>query len=109
MIYETKRVKESKPLSKEMREGREPLRTFGDLKRYLQPEPELPQEPPGGKKKRRQEPKPAEEPVSAAIEPQVEASATVDTEPHGGKPLPIEPPPAADVDQDPLPPAPPTA
>ena len=109
LIYETKRVKESKPLSKEMREGREPLRTFGDLKRYLQPEPELPQEPPGGKKKRRQEPKPAEEPVSAAIEPQVEASATVDTEPHGGKPLPIEPPPAADVDQDPLPPAPPTA
>jgi uncharacterized protein len=39
-VYETKAAKEAKPLSKEMREGREPLRTFGDLAQFLrEPEP----------------------------------------------------------------------
>lgn len=33
--YETKRKKEVKPLSDAMRQGREPLRTFGDLKQFL--------------------------------------------------------------------------
>ncbi len=54
-VYESKKVKDAKPLSKEMLEGREPLRTFGDLKRFFQPEPEQPVEPPV-KKKHRQEP-----------------------------------------------------
>jgi uncharacterized protein len=34
-IYETKRKKEAKPLSDAMKQGREPLRTFGDLKQFL--------------------------------------------------------------------------
>jgi protein Tex len=35
VVYETKRKQEAKPLSEAMRKGREPLRTFGDLKQFL--------------------------------------------------------------------------
>jgi protein Tex len=35
VVYETKRKREAKPLSEAMRQGREPLRTFGDLKQFL--------------------------------------------------------------------------
>ncbi len=34
-VYEAKSSKEAKPLSKAMRDGREPLRTFGDLAQFL--------------------------------------------------------------------------
>jgi len=36
-VYEAKPAKEAKPLTKAMKEGREPLRTFGDLAQYLRP------------------------------------------------------------------------
>ncbi len=35
LVYETKRKQEAKPLSDAMRQGREPLRTFGDLQQFL--------------------------------------------------------------------------
>ncbi len=76
-VYEAKKVKESKPLSPAMREGREPLRTFGDLKRFFQPEPEPSVEPP--KKKRRQEAKPISEAAESAAEPTTEAMASQPT------------------------------
>jgi uncharacterized protein len=34
-VYEAKPAKEAKPLTKAMKEGREPLRTFGDLAQFL--------------------------------------------------------------------------
>jgi len=34
-VYEAKAAKQAKPISKLMREGREPLRTFGDLAQFL--------------------------------------------------------------------------
>ncbi len=48
-VYEAKAPKEAKPLSKSMREGREPLRTFGDLAQFLrssEPAPEAVPPPP---------------------------------------------------------------
>jgi hypothetical protein len=66
-VYESKRVKESKPLSQAMKEGREPLRTFGDLKRYFQPEAEPAVEEPAPKKRR----KPPEPPAQPSLEPEV--------------------------------------
>jgi len=45
-VYETKRKKEAKPLSDAMRQGREPLRTFGDLKQFLTRSGEPPAEQP---------------------------------------------------------------
>jgi uncharacterized protein len=42
-VYEAKPAKEAKPLTKAMKEGREPLRTFGDLAQFLrssEPAPE---------------------------------------------------------------------
>jgi len=44
--YETKRQKEVKPLTDAMRQGREPLRTFGDLKQFLTRSEEPPTAPP---------------------------------------------------------------
>ena len=43
-VYETKQKKESKPLSEGMRQGREPLRTFGDLQQFLTRVAEAPSE-----------------------------------------------------------------
>jgi uncharacterized protein len=54
-VYEARAAKEAKPISKSMREGREPLRTFGDLAQFLRssepvvepaPAPAPPEEPP---------------------------------------------------------------
>jgi uncharacterized protein len=49
-VYEAKPKKEAKPLTKAMQEGREPLRTFGELAQFLrssEPPPEpSPSEPP---------------------------------------------------------------
>ena len=45
-VYETKRKKDAKPLSDAMRQGREPLRTFGDLKQFLTRSEEPPAEQP---------------------------------------------------------------
>ena len=108
-------MKEAKPLSQEMREGREPLRTFGDLQRFLQPESEPPAEPPTSKK-RRQEQKPPEQPSEPAAEPLQEstvesASRTPEHAPLAANEVPTgaEPPsnPVATLpaDQDPTPPA----
>ncbi|MFM8414331.1 MAG: Tex-like N-terminal domain-containing protein [Planctomycetota bacterium] len=48
-VYETKRKQEFKPLSEAMRQGREPLRTFGDLKQFLSRNQEAgSDEPPAG-------------------------------------------------------------
>ena len=66
-VYESKKVRDAKPLSQGMLEGREPLRTFGDLKRFFQPEPEQPVEPPV-KKKHRQEPMLPEQPSEPVAE-----------------------------------------
>jgi uncharacterized protein len=41
-VYEAKQKKEQKPLTDGMRQGREPLRTFGDLKQFLSRAEELP-------------------------------------------------------------------
>ena len=114
-VYESKKVKEAKPLSQEMREGREPLRTFGDLQRFLQPESEPPAEPPTSKK-RRQEQKPPDQPSEPASEPLQEstvesASRTPEHAPLAANEVPTgaEPPsnPVATLpaDQDPTPPA----
>jgi len=35
-VYETRAAKEAKPLSDAMRQGKEPLRTFGDLKQFFE-------------------------------------------------------------------------
>ena len=44
-VYEAKQKKESKPLSDAMRQGREPLRTFGDLAQFLAKSAEAVEEP----------------------------------------------------------------
>ncbi|RLS77059.1 MAG: RNA-binding transcriptional accessory protein [Planctomycetota bacterium] len=45
-VYESRGPnKPAAPISKAMREGKEPLRTFGDLKQFLQPRPENGDEP----------------------------------------------------------------
>jgi hypothetical protein len=64
-----------------MREGREPLRTFGDLKRFFQPESEVVVEPPVAKKPRRER-SPTDESASAASESVGEIPAT-GVAPHG--------------------------
>ena len=53
-VYTATAEKVAKPLTKEMKEGKEPLRTFGDLKQFftsreepLATEPEAGGEPPG--------------------------------------------------------------
>ncbi len=73
-VYETKRKREAKPLSDAMRQGREPLRTFGDLKQFLT----------GGAAAEEQEP--AQSPPPPAEAPAVEPppacdSASVDEPP----------------------------
>jgi uncharacterized protein len=45
-VYEAKQKKEQKPLTDAMRQGREPLRTFGDLKQFLTRAEEPPAEEP---------------------------------------------------------------
>ena len=45
-VYEAKQKKEQKPLTDAMRQGREPLRTFGDLKQFLTRAEEQPAEEP---------------------------------------------------------------
>ena len=46
-MYEAKQKKEQKPLTDAMRQGKEPLRTFGDLKQFLSRSEEPPAaEPP---------------------------------------------------------------
>jgi protein Tex len=45
-VYEAKQKREQKPLTDAMRKGREPLRTFGDLKQFLTRSEEPPTEEP---------------------------------------------------------------
>jgi len=44
-VYESKSAREAKPLTEAMRQGREPLRTFADLAKFLRAEEEAPPAP----------------------------------------------------------------
>ena len=63
-VYEAKQKKEQLPLTDAMRQGREPLRTFGDLKQFLSRVEEPPAEAP-----------PAEAPQAEATPPPAEPPA----------------------------------
>ncbi len=80
-VYESKQSRDRKPISQAMREGREPLRTFGDLTQFLssrdEPEPEVVPPPVS-------ETAPMSQPAGDSLEakpPEAAAVAEVDSEP----------------------------
>jgi uncharacterized protein len=68
-VYEAKQKKEQKPLTDAMRQGKEPLRTFGDLRQFLSRSEEPPvAEPPAEPASPPAEPPASEEPGTTAAE-----------------------------------------
>jgi uncharacterized protein len=60
-VYESKKSRERKPISEAMRQGREPLRTFSDLRQFLSVKDE-PEPPPEATKPQPAEPPPVSPP-----------------------------------------------